>query len=220
MNFKYLPKWNIFFNIQNKKKYFINLKKQLNKEYTNYICFPKSKNIFILFNLIEPKNIKIVIIGQDPYYKNNQANGIAFSVNKGINIPRTLINIFQELKKDLNISHFFSGDLREWVKQGIFLFNVIWTVRKNKPLSHKNIGWLEFSKNLIIYLNDINNNIIYVLWGKYAKIYSLWIKNKNNIIQGSHPSPLSYYIFKNKHFFIKINKLLRKNKKEMIDWKK
>lgn len=219
MLIKYIIDWKEFFNNEIKKPYFKQMLKNIDNEYKNNICYPTKTDIFRLFRLIEPKNIKVVILGQDPYHGPGQANGIAFSVNNGVKKPPSLVNIFHELKKDLNIDHHASGNLYHWVKKGVFLYNIIGSVVDKISLSHKDIGWNNFSKNLIIYLNNIRNNIIYVLWGNYAKQYSKYIINKNNIIKGAHPSPFSYNLFKDQHFFLKINYLLLKNKKNIIDWK-
>ncbi|WP_374696086.1 uracil-DNA glycosylase [Spiroplasma endosymbiont of Polydrusus formosus] len=211
--------WEEFFDNEIKKPYFKQLLKNIDREYKSKICYPKKTDIFRLFTLIEPKNIKVVIIGQDPYHGPSQANGLAFSVNNGIKNPPSLVNIFHELKKDLEIDHYDSGNLDHWSKNGVFLYNTIGSVVTKTPLSHKNIGWTTFSQNLIIYLNEIRDDIIYVLWGNYAKQYSKYIFNKDNIIKGAHPSPFSYSLFKDQQFFLKINYLLLKNKKKIIDWK-
>lgn len=220
MFIKYKIGWKYFFDEEIKKQYFKQLLKNIINEYKNKRCYPEKINIFRIFSLIEPQNINVIIVGQDPYYNKNQANGLAFSVNNDIKNPPSLINIFNELKKDLGINRYNYSNFDNLVKkEGIFFYNTIGSVIEKLPLSHKNIGWINFSKNLFIYLNKINNNIIYVLWGNYAKKYNKYILNKNNIIEGAHPSPFSYHLFKNKCFFIKINNLLLKNKKKIIDWK-
>ncbi|WP_368486476.1 uracil-DNA glycosylase [Spiroplasma sp. DGKH1] len=216
---KYLSEWKPFFEQESKKPYFIKLVSTIQKEYQTKTCYPAQENILALFNTITPSKIKVVIIGQDPYHNKGQANGLSFSVNDGVKLPPSLVNIFKELQKDLNIDHFESGNLIGWVKQGVFLYNTICTVVEKSPLSHKDIGWLEFSTNLLIYLNEIRDDIIYVLWGSYAQNFAPYIKNKDNIIKGAHPSPFSYHLFKDQHFFQQINALLIKNKKKSIDWK-
>ncbi|RUO86457.1 uracil-DNA glycosylase [Spiroplasma endosymbiont of Megaselia nigra] len=216
---KYAVGWGEFFDNEIKKPYFKQLLKNIDSEYQNKLCYPAKTDIFRLFTLIEPNDIKVVIIGQDPYHGPGQANGLAFSVNDGIKTPPSLVNIFHELKKDLGVDHYASGNLDHWAKKGVFLYNTIGSVVAKTPLSHKYIGWTNFSQNLIIYLNEIRNDIVYVLWGNYAKQYGEYILNKSNIIKGAHPSPFSYNLFKDQQFFVKINDLLLKNKKNIIDWK-
>ncbi len=207
--------WKSFFEQEFKKEYFNQLLKNIYIEYKNNICFPKKENIFRLFTLIKPKDIKVVILGQDPYHGKNQANGLAFSVNNDIPLPPSLINIFKELFNDLNIKR-TNGDLTSWVKQGVFLYNCISTVKKGIPCSHENLGWKIFTKSLILFLNKINNGIIYILWGKKSQIYSEIIKSKY-VIVSAHPSPFSYSKFSNSKPFSKANNFLKlENKKEII----
>lgn len=210
--------WKDFFEAEQQKPYFKKLLASIKTEYEHYKCYPPAQDIFNLFRILNPSDIKVVIIGQDPYHGSGQANGIAFSVNDNIKNPPSLNNIFKELQNDLNIDHFKSGNLVGWVKQGVFLYNTIGTVRAASPLSHKNLGWLEFSVNLINYLNQVNPDIIYVLWGNYAKEYGAYILRKDHIISGAHPSPFSYHLFRDQKMFLKINDLLLKNKKKIIDW--
>ncbi len=186
--------WKKIFYKEKKKKYFINIKNFLKNEYKKKIIFPQKKNIFQLFKLIEFNKIKVVILGQDPYCNINQAHGLAFSVLPNIKkLPKSLINIYKELKYEFNNFKIPShGYLINWVKQGVFLFNTILTVEKNKPCSHKNIGWEIFSNNIIKYINFYLKNIIFILWGKYAqKKIHLINKQKHFILTSSHPSPLS-----------------------------
>ncbi len=213
--------WKKIFNKEKNKKYFINLIKILKKEYNTKNIFPKKNKIFTSFNLTKFNEIKVVIIGQDPYYKKNQANGIAFSINKNIKLTECIKNIYKELKNEFpkfNIPK--HGCLKKWTKQGILLLNSILTVEENKPLSHRNIGWEIFTNRIILYINKYLNKIIFVLWGYNAKKKSLLINKKKHIIlYSSHPSNLSANkgFFGCKHF-IKINKILKQNNIKQIKW--
>ncbi len=213
--------WKKIINKEKNKKYFNNLIKILKIEYNNKNIFPSKEKIFKSFNLTPFNKIKIVIIGQDPYYKKNQANGLAFSINKKIKLTECIKNIYKEIKNEIpefNIPK--HGCLKNWSKQGILLLNSILTVQENKPLSHKNIGWEIFTNNIIFYINKYLSNIIFVLWGNYAKKKKKLINIKKHIILcSSHPSNLSA----NKGFFgcnhfIKINKILEKNNINKIKW--
>ncbi len=208
--------WLLFFENEKNKEYFSSLLKNLKKEYENYVCYPKINDIFKLFKTISIHNIKVVIFGQDPYHCENQANGLAFSVNPNMKLPPSLKNIFKELKNDLNIIK-DNGDLSSWVNQGIFLCNCILTVRKNSPNSHQNLGWNNFTLSLIQYLNIQKKDIIYVLWGKKAQAYKKFIHSQNIIIS-AHPSPFSYHKFVNSKPFSKINNILINNNDLPINW--
>ncbi|AGR40725.1 uracil-DNA glycosylase [Spiroplasma taiwanense] len=185
--------------------------------------FPEPQEIFSVFKLIKPSEIKVIILGQDPYHGENQANGIAFSVSNRVKTPPSLRNIFKELKNDLGISHFENNDLSMWVKQGVFLLNTSLTVEKGLPNSHKNLGWNNVIIKILKAVNEFNNNIIYCLWGNYAKnLYNNLINGDNkieNCIFSSHPSPFSYKNgFENSKPFSKINDLLVKKNQKAINW--
>ncbi len=213
--------WKKIINNEKKKIYFINIIKFLNKEYKISNIFPNKKKIFKVFKLTKFNKIKIVILGQDPYYKKNQANGLAFSISKKIKITQCIKNIYKEIKNEFPKFKIPNhGCLKKWSKQGILLLNSILTVKENKPLSHKNIGWEIFTNNIIKYINKYLNNIIFLLWGNYAKKKIKFInKNKHIILCTSHPSPLSI----NKGFlgcnhFKKVNKILKKKNIKIIKW--
>ncbi|WP_339022799.1 uracil-DNA glycosylase [Spiroplasma endosymbiont of Crioceris asparagi] len=182
--------------------------------------FPCEKDIFKIFNILEPKDIKVIIIGQDPYYKKGQATGIAFSVENNIKMPPSLKNIFKELKNDLGIDHFKNSNLTGWVKQGVFLFNAIWTVENEKPGSHKNIGWIELTIELFDKLYEFNPHIIFCAWGNEAKNIIKRLRVKPiNLIESSHPSPLGFYKgFSGSKPFSKINEILINNGDKKIDF--
>ncbi|MDO5564688.1 MAG: uracil-DNA glycosylase [Eubacteriales bacterium] len=178
-------------NEEKEKEYFKNLQKFLDIEYKTNTIFPKREEIFRAFELTPLNNIKIVILGQDPYHERDEAHGLAFSVLKGEKIPPSLKNIFKELKNDLNIN-MEDGFLEEWAKNGVLLMNTILTVREGIPLSHKNIGWEIFTKRILVEINKLNKKIVFMLWGNNAKEYKNLITNKNFLIlESPHPSPLS-----------------------------
>ncbi len=212
--------WKNIFHQEKKKKYFLKIIKFLINEYKKKIIYPKKKHIFKLFKLIKFNEIKVVILGQDPYCNKNQAHGLAFSVPPNIKCPKSIINIYKEIKYEYNNfkvpSH---GNLINWVKQGVFLFNTILTVEKNKPCSHKNIGWEIFSNNIIKYINLYLKNIVFILWGKYAqKKVFLINKKKHLILTAAHPSPLSVKNFFKCNHFKKTNIYLKKKKIKPIIW--
>ena len=209
--------WDEILKEEFKKDYFVNIKKQLEK--TNKIIYPKKENIFRALKLTDYNDIKVVILGQDPYHGENEANGLCFSVNKDVKIPPSLRNIFKELKEDLNIER-DNTDLSDWALQGILLLNTILTVEKDKPFSHKNLGWNYFTDNIINKINQKKESVIFVLWGNAAREKKKLITNKNHIIiESAHPSPLSYTRgFKNSKPFSKINKILKEQNKKEIKW--
>ena len=216
-------KWGYFFqNIRN-KNYAKNIKFFLDSEYKKYNIFPKRKNIFRAFKLVEPQNIKVVIIGQDPYCKKGQATGLAFSVNKDTKIPPSLENIFKEIENEYHFSmKKKDGDLTYLAKEGCLLLNTILTVRENFPLSHNINEYKEFIKDVLKYIDNLDQYIVFLLWGNEAKKYKKYIKNKKRLILTSgHPSPLSANKgkwFGNNHF-IKTNCFLEKHNLSKINWK-
>ncbi len=209
--------WDEILKEEFKKDYFVNMEKQLEK--TNKIIYPKKENIFRALKLTDYNDVKVVILGQDPYHGENEANGLCFSVNKDVKIPPSLRNIFKELKEDLNIER-DNTDLSDWALQGILLLNTILTVEKDKPFSHKNLGWNYFTDNIINKINQKKESVIFVLWGNAAREKKKLITNKNHIIiESAHPSPLSYTRgFKNSKPFSKINKILKEQNKKEIKW--
>ena len=203
-----------------KKPYFQKLMETLTFEYSNYTIYPKMENIFSALNFVKYEDVKVVIIGQDPYHEPTQAMGMSFSVPESQKVPPSLVNIFKEIEIDLNIKCNPSGDLSRWAKQGVLLLNTVLTVRRGQANSHKNIGWLEFTSAIIKKLNERKKPIVFVLWGGNAKSLKSLITNQNHyILTASHPSPLSAYngFFGCKHFS-KINEILEKNNLSPIDW--
>ena len=212
--------WRKIISTEFKKKYIQNLDDFLVKEQKKYNISPQKTKIFNSLNMTSFEEIKIVIIGQDPYHGLGQAHGLAFSVTKGMTLPPTLKNIFKEIKNDLNINNYKDGDLTKWAKQGVLLLNSILTVRENKASSHQNKGWEKFTDNIISAISKNKKNIIFLLWGKFAqKKKKLIDSSTHHILISSHPSPLSAHIsfFGCKHFS-KCNKILKKLDKSIINW--
>ena len=183
--------------------------------------YPSSKDIFRAFELTPFENVKIIILGQDPYHGSNQANGLAFSVNSEVRFPPSLLNIFKEYSTDLNLPIPTDGNLSAWAERGVLLLNSILTVESGSPGSHKDFGWEEFTNQIIKALSDKKSNLVFILWGSYAQSKKILIdSSKHFIIATPHPSPLSAHrgFFGSKPFS-KTNDYLRKNKNEEIDWR-
>lgn len=212
--------WESILKNEIKKKYFYFLIKFLENEYKKYNIFPKKNQILKALEL-KFKNIKVVILGQDPYYTKNLANGLAFSTPYNEKKPPTLKNIILELKYNIktnvNLNHF---TLEKWPTEGILLLNSILTVRENKPLSHSNIGWEIFTNYIIKAINKYHENVVFLLWGNYAQSKEILIdKTKNYIIKTSHPSPYSArFGFFGSKCFTKTNDYLKKTQQKEINW--
>tara|TARA_Y100000996_G_scaffold412255_1_gene397922 strand:+ start:984 stop:1646 length:663 start_codon:yes stop_codon:yes gene_type:complete len=212
--------WKKVLNNEFKKEYFNSLVSFLKDEYKNKIIYPPGRRIFSSFNFCPFDKVKVVIIGQDPYHGINQANGLCFSVNKDVKIPPSLFNIFKELKYDIGIDIPKDGNLERWAIQGVLLLNSILTVRKNCPGSHSKKGWENFTDEVISILSKNKNNLVFLLWGNYAKS-KLKIIDQNNhfILTSSHPSPFSANNgFFNSFHFSQTNSYLKKNKIKEIKW--
>ena len=183
--------------------------------------YPKSKDIFKAFELTSFEDVKVIIVGQDPYHGPNQANGLAFSVNSDTNFPPSLLNIYKEYSSDLSLSLPDDGDLSSWAKQGVLLLNSILTVESGHPGSHKNLGWEKFTNAIIRVLSDKKKYLVFILWGAYAQSKKVFIDSSNHhIISSPHPSPLSAHrgFFGSKPFS-RCNEYLRANKIDEINWK-
>ena len=202
------------------KPYYLNLISFLDKEYMSKTIYPPKKDIYKALNLTSFKDTKVVILGQDPYHEENEAQGLAFSVNENVKIPPSLKNIYKELNNDLNCYIPNNGNLTKWAKQGVLLINDILTVEKHKALSHKDIGWQIFTNKIIQKLNDKNSPIVFILWGNEAIKKEKYLNNpKHLIIKSAHPSPLSANRgFFNSKPFSKTNDFLIKNNLKPIDW--
>lgn len=211
--------WDIILKNEIKTDYFRQLGNFIKREYKEKIIFPSYNNIFKSLNLTDYDKVKVVVIGQDPYHGQNEAHGLAFSVQEEVKIPPSLSNIFKELYNDLGIRR-RNKDLSDWANQGVLLLNAIMTVEKDKPLSHKGKGWEIFTDSMIRELNNRSKLVIFVLWGSYARSKKDLITNPQHyIIESPHPSPLSA----NRGFFgskpfSKINKILEDNNIKKINW--
>jgi len=218
------PSWQAILDDEIQKPYFLDLMETVNEEYKNHVCFPPKELIFSAFNNCSFDNMKVVIIGQDPYHGYGEANGLAFSVNDSVRIPPSLRNIFRELNDDLD-SIFMptSGNLEPWAKQGVLLLNASLTVRKDNPNSHKHLKWNLFTDAVIQKISDEKENVVFMLWGSFAQKKGLKIdRTKHLVLESGHPSPMSANQgkwFGNKHFS-KANAYLQKNNLKIIDWLK
>ena len=204
-----------------KKPYFTALTDFVKTEYQKYQCYPSGKSIFKAFDLCPFEETKVVIIGQDPYHGPNQAHGLCFSVPEGVAMPPSLINIFKELETDLNKPLPDHGNLESWAKQGVLLLNATLTVRAREAGSHQNQGWETFTDEVITQISKQKENVVFLLWGGFAKRKSKLIDaNKHHILTSGHPSPLSAnrgYWFGNKHFS-QTNQLLESKGKTSVNW--
>ena len=213
--------WKIHLKEELDKDYFFNLTTRVNQEYSNYICFPPIVNIFNSLNFCVLSKLKVVIIGQDPYHQQNQANGLSFSVSKDVKIPPSLNNIFKELNSDINKPLPTNGDLTYLSKQGVLLLNSCLSVRMSSPGSHYNFGWEIFTDKIISIISEKKTNVVFLLWGNKSISKSKLIDtNKHLILTSGHPSPLSAnrgYWFGNRHFS-KTNDYLKKNGLNQISW--
>lgn len=207
--------WSLFLNKEKEKPYFQELWSFLEKQYQQKNIFPKKEQIFRCFEYFNVEQLKVVIVGQDPYYVKGYANGLAFAVNNDCKTPKSLINIFKEIQNEFHYQN-SNKTLTNWAKQGVLLLNKTLTVEENKPNSHANIGWQYFLNNLINYLNNLPQTIVFTLWGNQAQQLKPFINTKKHkIVCCAHPSPLSANKgFFNSNCFIKINSFL----KQPIKW--
>ena len=220
MNFTIESSWNQKLNSEFQKPYFINLLSFLKDEYSTQVIYPPGSLIFNAFNYCSFKDLKVVILGQDPYHGYSQAHGLSFSVPCGVKSPPSLQNIFKELHHDLNIAIPESGSLVHWAKQGVLLLNSILTVRKGRPGSHQMRGWEIFSDNVIDLISKERKNIVFILWGNYAHKKGLMInREKHFVVQSAHPSPFSAHrgFFDSKPFS-QCNQYLKASGKKSINW--
>jgi len=214
--------WKSFFDVEIQKEYFLKLISDVENEYESSVCFPPKDLIFNAFEKCNLNDLKVVIIGQDPYHGEGEANGLCFSVNEGIKIPPSLKNIFAEINSDFD-SIFLptNGNLERWAQQGILLLNASLTVRKDEANSHKHLKWNVFTDNLIDYISREYENIVFLLWGSFARKKGNKINRENHLVlECGHPSPLSAnrgFWFGNKHFSL-TNTYLKSIKKKQIDW--
>ena len=220
-------------NVQLESGWKIQMEKELNKPYfgelvhflqkeksCNHIIYPSESQIFAAFDNTPFDKVKVVIIGQDHYHGEGQANGLCFSVGPGIRTPPSLKNIFKELFRDLGISIPQNGDLLPWAKQGVLLLNATFTVRANQAGSHQKKGWEQFSDAIIKSVSDNKENIVFMLWGNYAKQKAICVdRTKHLVLEATHPSPLARSGFSGCAHFSKANEYLLKNNIQPIDWR-
>lgn len=202
------------------KSYFIELQQLINYEYQHRKIYPSQSDIFNALNITPYKDVKVVILGQDPYHGENQAHGLSFSVQPGVAIPPSLKNIFKELENDLGCKAPNHGNLEKWAKQGVLLLNTVLTVKEGTANSHKGMGWEIFTDEIIRQLSRREKPIIFLLWGRPAQSkQSLIDKNKHKIISSPHPSPLSAHRgFFSSRPFSQINHYLKEMNEVEIDW--
>ena len=221
MDVKLSESWKQKLQQEFQKPYFHSLIEFVEEEYTMHTCYPEQDAIFSAFEHCSFEGTKVVIIGQDPYHGPNQANGLCFSVKDEIPHPPSLKNIFKEIQKDIEKPYPQSGNLEPWANQGVLLLNATLTVRAHQAGSHQNKGWERFTDYVIKKLSDERNDLVFLLWGGFAKKKSALIdSSRHHILTSGHPSPLSAnrgYWFGNKHFS-RTNAILSLLKKEPIGW--
>ncbi len=217
----FLVSWKNVLNSEIEKEYFNDLLNDVQYEYEHYTCFPPEKLIFAAFDKCSFDDLKVVIIGQDPYHGNGEANGLCFSVNDNVKTPPSLRNIFREINDDLEqIILPNSGNLERWASQGVLLLNNTLTVRKDVPNSHSHLDWKIFTDNVIQLISDKKENVVFLLWGNFAQKKGTKIdRNKHLVLESGHPSPMSANQgkwFGNKHFSKTNEYLKNKNRKEIV----
>lgn len=221
MEVKIHESWKFQLQPEFDKPYFEQLSNFVKAEYSKHTCYPPGKDIFNAFGKCPFDQVKVVIIGQDPYHGAGQAHGLCFSVNDGIEHPPSLINIFKEIQQDLGSPYPQSGNLTRWAEQGVLLLNATLTVRAHQAGSHQNKGWEQFTDAVIKQISDKKENVVFLLWGGFAKKKQVLIdKDKHFILMTGHPSPLSAnrgYWFGNKHFS-KTNSLLEQVGAQPVSW--
>lgn len=217
--------WKPYLEGELDKNYFKELDNFVQSEYNSKVIYPKKENIFNALSFVAPEDVKVVILGQDPYHEPNQAHGLSFSVQDGVAIPKSLVNIYKELEDDLGIMPAKSGNLESWAKQGVLLLNSVLTVEAHKANSHKDKGWEIFTGKILEVVMQQPQPKVFALWGRQAEntfksVYKDEYRDKVVVVRSAHPSPLSAYrgFFGSKPFS-KINKYFRKQNIKPIDWK-
>ncbi|MBQ3523547.1 MAG: uracil-DNA glycosylase [Clostridia bacterium] len=212
--------WDILLKDEFQKPYYLNLRKFLVQEYKTQTIYPHMNNIFNALKYTDYKDVKVVILGQDPYHQPNQAHGLCFSVLKGVNPPPSLQNMYKEIHAEYGYPIPTHGELTYWAKQGVLMMNTVLTVRESQPNSHKGMGWEIFTDNVITLLNQRPEPMVFLLWGANARAKKKIITNPNHLVlESAHPSPLSAYngFFGNGHFK-KANEFLKSKGIQEIDW--
>lgn len=213
--------WDLALDSEFKKDYFLKIKEFVDEEYSKKTIYPPYDDIFNAFKLTPLSNVKVVILGQDPYHEEGQAHGLAFSTPEGRPIPRSLKNIFKEINAEYAYPIPESGCLEPWAEQGVFLLNTVLTVEDGNANSHSKCGWQTFTDNVIRILDEQESPIVFLLWGKQAEKKKELLTNPNHLVLiTSHPSPFSARRgFLGSNHFILANEFLKENKKSEIDWK-
>lgn len=213
--------WDILLKDEFRKPYYLNLRKFLVEEYKTKNIYPHMNNIFNALKYTDYKDVKVVILGQDPYHQPNQAHGLCFSVQKGVKAPPSLQNMYKEIHAEYGYPIPPHGELTYWAQQGVLMMNTVLTVRESQPNSHKGMGWEIFTDNVISLLNMRPEPMVFLLWGANARAKTKIITNPNHLVlESAHPSPLSAYngFFGNGHFK-KANEFLRSRGMTEIDWR-
>ncbi|MBO5138756.1 MAG: uracil-DNA glycosylase [Bacilli bacterium] len=212
--------WDKYLQNEFTKPYFQELIEYVNNEYKQKTIYPPKNEIFNAFRYTTYENLKVVILGQDPYHGENQAEGLSFSVSNKVNRPPSLQNIFKELESDLNIKISEKNSLIPWAQEGVLLLNAVLTVEKSKPASHQKKGWETFTDEVIKIINEKETPVVFILWGSYARNKKSLITNKRHcIIESPHPSPFSaYHGFFGSRPFSKANDFLKANNIKEINW--
>ncbi len=220
MEFKIHNSWQQLINKEFNKEYFIYLTTFVKEQYKNHVCYPKESQIFAALDFCSLEKTKVVVIGQDPYHGQNQANGLCFSVNDDQSLPPSLKNIFKEINTDLGLSIPINGNLEKWSKQGVLLLNSTLTVQSKKPGSHQNKGWEIFTNSIIQEISNKKENVVFLLWGNYAQQKgSIIDASKHKVLKAPHPSPFSVYkgFYGCKHFS-QTNNYLKSTNQLPINW--
>ena len=213
--------WDVLLKDEFKKPYYLNLRKFLVQEYKTQTIYPNMNDIFNALKYTDYKDVKVVMLGQDPYHQPNQAHGLCFSVKKGVKAPPSLQNMYKEIHAEYGYPIPDHGELTYWAEQGVLMLNTVLTVRESQPNSHKGMGWEIFTDNIISLLNQRPDPMVFLLWGANARAKKKIITNPNHLVlESAHPSPLSAYngFFGNNHFK-KANEFLKSKGLKEIDWK-
>lgn len=220
MNVTLPQNWKLVLKDELEKDYFQTLRRAVNTKYISSSVFPPQELIFNAFQLCSYENVRVVIIGQDPYHGSGQAHGLSFSVPDDIKIPPSLKNIYKEIYSDLGKEIPTSGNLERWAKQGVLLLNATLTVEQSKPGSHQGIGWETFTDTVIKKISDEKEHVVFLLWGNYARAKKILINSdKHLILEAPHPSPFSAYTgFLGSRHFSQTNTYIKKHNSREIDW--
>ncbi len=213
------PSWKTALSDEFSKEYWRNLTDFVRAEYATKTVYPPAQQIFRAFDMCPLSQVKVVIVGQDPYHGKNQANGLSFAVQAGIPLPPSLKNIYKEIHDDLGITPQSNGDLSRWAKQGVLMLNSVLTVLAGQPASHKAKGWEAFTDGVLRTLTQEREHVVYLLWGKYAQEKGAIInRTKNLVLTSGHPSPYSAHLFFGNRHFSRANFYLEQYGIEPVDW--